>query len=178
MTPLPAFDPFAALCDDELVSSPTVVPPEPSREVPMTDSPSHHDDWYQSEDALSADRVAPPVPQLLAPQLVGPQLVGPGPAGGPTLTPGTDPSLGLRGLLSSLVPTAEPSLGFGPPEVEVAQVEGAPGETVPGDTAPMGANAARALALVAAVPIERVAPLMAVAFVCSVLVWALVQLLF
>jgi hypothetical protein len=42
----------------------------------------------------------------------------------------------------------------------------------------MGANAARALALVAAVPIERVAPLMAVAFVCSVLVWALVQLLF
>jgi hypothetical protein len=160
MTPPAPHDPFAGLPCDDLVSSPTVVPPdEYSHEVPMTDAPSHHDDWYQSDDALAA------APEPSAPA-ASPR--------GPTLAPPTEPSLGLRGLLAAVVPAHEPSLGLGGfavPDVTTAVTDG------PTEAAPAHPVAARLLAAVSSVPIERVAPLTAVAFVCSLLVWAIVQVL-
>lgn len=156
----------------------------------MTDAPSNHDDWYQPEDALSADRggataapvAAPVVPApspglrvevrraMVAPVLANPTLAS------PTLTPPSDPSTGLRGLMGSLTPSldraVEPSLGLSVEPLS-AVVEG----TVD-DPPPRGVVADRLVAALSAVPIERLAPLSAVAFVCSVLLFALVRVLF
>lgn len=169
MTP-PPFDPFASFLEDsERVASPTVVPPDddppeaPTPEHPMTDAPSQHDDWYQSDDALSADRPVPLPPALAAPSALQP--------GGPTLSPRTDASVGLSGLLGSLTPSlqrpVEPSLGLG--AVEPAD----DGEPAP----PAPSLADRLGGVLSGVPIERVAPVTTVAFVCSILLSVLVRLL-
>lgn len=126
----------------------------------MTDAPSHHDEWYQADDVLSSDHPTPP-----------PAVA---PLAGPTLAPATvdEPSLGLRGLVGAAVSTQEPSLGFGGLSASDAPT------VEPEVQEPVTARVERLAAAVSAVPIERVAPLTAIGFVCSLLVWAIVQVLF
>jgi hypothetical protein len=152
----------------------------------MTDAPSNHDDWYQPEDALSADRGGATAQPVSAPALAAASpglrvevrraLVPPAPLASPTLAPPSDPSTGLRGLMGSLTPSldraVEPSLGLSVEPLS-AVVEG----TVD-DPPSRGVAADRVMAALSAVPIERLAPLSAVAFVCSVLLFALVRVLF
>ena len=129
----------------------------------MTDSPSHHDDWFQPDVSMrpvDGPALLPGNALRAAPSL---RPVAPEPA---------DPSLGLKGLAASAM-SNEPSLGFShAPDLGVAVIDGAP---VAG---PADHPLDRVSTALGAVPIERVAPVMALAFGCSILFYLLVQALF